>query len=139
MDASNSVALNVSLAGCESMQISINGNIRFGKAQLLTIFNKTETIKGGVNIVAASDLYIPYLSDKNVSLNILAHTSVPTYSGENLTSTFDIPLLLNLMLNTTYSYTWVHNEDKLMLSLNYSLHPGTLQDLIHLQDRFYLQ
>jgi hypothetical protein len=124
MGASNNVALNVSLEGCESMQISINGIIRLGKTQLLTIFNKTETIKSGVNIVSASDLYIPYLSGKNVSLNILAHTSVPTYSGENLTYTFDIPLLLNLMLNTTYSYTWLHNEDKLMLSLNYSLHTG---------------
>ena len=105
MGASNNVALNVSLEGCESMQISINGIIRLGKTQLLTIFNKTETIKSGVNIVSASDLYIPYLSGKNVSLNILAHTSVPTYSGENLTYTFDIPLLLNLMLNTTYSFT----------------------------------
>jgi hypothetical protein len=131
MDASNNVALNVSLAGCESMQISIHGIIRFGKAELLTIFNKTETIKNGVNIVAASNLYIPYLRGKNVSLNILAHASAPTYSGENLTSTFDIPLLLNLMLNTTYSYTWVHNEDKLMLSLNYSLHPGPFNYSFH--------
>jgi hypothetical protein len=131
MDASNNVALNVSLAGCESMQISIHGIIRFGKAQLLTIFNKTETIKNGVNIVAASDLYIPYLRGKNLSLNILAHTSAPTYSGENLTSAFDIPLFLNLMLNTTYSYTWVHNEDKLMLSLNYSLHTGPFNYSFH--------
>jgi hypothetical protein len=35
------------------------------------------------------------------------------------------------MLNTTYSYTWVHNEDKLMLSLNYSLHPGPFNYSFH--------
>jgi len=121
MNASNKIALNISLTGCESMKLSINEIINLGNAKSLTILNETVTIRNGVTIVTASNFSIPYLNSNQLSLNVSEVTSAPTYMGEKLAYKFDIPLHLNLMLRTTYSYAWLHDEDEIMLTVNYSM------------------
>ena len=124
MGTANNISLNISLLGCVSMDMSLEAEINLGNGKHLTILNKTENISAPAVNVIASNIMIPYLNEKRLTIIVHLLTTEPTYSGENLTFLFAVPLIQNVMLKTSSSYIWLRDESQIRLTVNYSLQPG---------------
>lgn len=124
MGTSNNISLNISLMGCVSMNLFLEAVINLGNGKLLTFLNGTENVKAPAVNVLASNIMIPYLNEKRLTIIVHLLVTEPTYSGENLTFLFTIPLIQNVMLNTSSSYAWLRDESQIQFTVNYSFQPG---------------
>lgn len=124
MDSANNLSLNISLLGCISLDLLLVTNINLGNSKLLAVLNKSETVLAPSINVIAPNVEIPYLNESRLTLIVHLLAKDPTYAGENLTFLFEIPLIQNVMLNTSSSYVWLRDQSRMLLSVNYSLQPG---------------
>ena len=124
MGTANSISLNISLIGCVSMEMLLEADINLGNGKLMTFLNKTESVNTPTVNVIASDVMIPYLNEKRLTITVHLLTTEPTYSGQNLTFLFAIPLFQNVMLNTSSSYMWLRDQSELLLTIDYTLNTG---------------
>jgi hypothetical protein len=124
MGSDNNLTLNISLAGTDSLQISLSEEIYFGNNKYLPVVNRNENITNLLTNPVSTGAFVPYINAKLLTLIVQIHTDVPTYQGENLTHSFVTPLVLNVMLNTSHSYTWLRDQNILKITVNYSLLTG---------------
>jgi hypothetical protein len=124
MGTANSISLNISLMGCDSMDLILEAEINLDNGKLLTFLNKTEIVSAPAVYVNASNIIIPYINEKRLTIIVHLLTTEPTYSGENLIFIFAIPLIQNVMFSTSSSYMWLKNESQIRLNVNYSFQPG---------------
>ena len=124
MGTYNNFSFNISLTGCNSMQVSFNAAIKTGDGKYSTILNESDSISAGTTNIMVTNVFIPYLNTKEISVTVLVHTSRPTYAGSNLTFLYRLPLFLNTALITSYSYSWLSDQNRLMISAGYSLDAG---------------
>ena len=124
MGSANNISLNISLVGCISMVLHLDAEIYYGNKKLMNIINESETaVAPSINVVVPN-ITLPYLNDCKLTIIVHLSTKEPTYSGDNLTFIFGIPLLENVMLNTNSSYSWLRDQYQLLLIINYSLDTG---------------
>ncbi|MDA8142828.1 MAG: hypothetical protein M0T81_02455 [Thermoplasmatales archaeon] len=124
MGSYNSFSFNISLVGCNSIQVTLSATIKIGSGKYSTILNESDNISAGSTNVVVRNAYIPYVNAKEISVIVLVHTSKPTYAGSNLTFMYMVPIYMNTALNISYSYSWLRDQDQLMISVGYSLDPG---------------
>jgi hypothetical protein len=124
MGTANSISLNISLMGCVSMDLFLKADINIGNGKLMSFLNETENINTPTVNVIASNIMIPYLNERRLTIIVHLLTTEPTYSGENLTFLFAIPLIQNVMLSTGSSYMWLRDDSQIRLTVNYSFQPG---------------
>ena len=124
MGTANSICLNISLIGCVSMDLLLVTNINLGNGKLLKVLNETENVIAPSIDVIANNVEIPYLNESGLTIIVHFSAKDPTYVGKNLTFLFAIPLIQNVMLNTSSSYVWLRDQSQIRLSVNYSLLPG---------------
>ncbi len=124
MGSDNNLTLNISLVSADSIQISLSEEIYFGNNQYLPVLNRKENITNALTNPVSTGAFIPYINAKLITLIVQIYTDVPTYQGKNLTYSFVTPLALNVMLNTSHSYTWLRDQNFLKITVNYSLLTG---------------
>ena len=124
MGAANRISVKISLIGCISMDMLLEADINLGNQRFLTFLNETEVVMEPSFNALAPNVIIPYLNESRITIIVRILTTEPTYSGENLTFLFSIPLIQNIMLNASSSYIWLRGQSQMRLTVNYSLLPG---------------
>ena len=124
MGTANSISLNISVIGCDSLDLLLEAYVNIGNGKLLTFLNKTENVNTPTVNVVASNIMIPYLSERRLTIIVHLLAAEPTYAGKNLTFFFAIPLIQNEMLNISGSYVWLRDQNQMLLTVNYSIQPG---------------
>jgi len=118
------ITFSITLNGCRSMDAAVNSFILPSNTDKKSILNTSILLENGTSTISTTMFTVPFQIYDSLNVDLMLFTSDPTYYGRNIDFSFALPIKLNVNLHANYSYTWMKDQSKLMLIVNYSLSSG---------------